>query len=138
MLEREREREREKELGFDLKLFSNRLRSRLEEKGMEQKKLAQKINVATASMNNYVWGTSRPSLPIVCAIAKNLDMSVDYLIGLTDYPEIDKDKDKEQVKILLRDIQNIPEGDREIIKDLIESLKRKHHKRTIVLKREME
>lgn len=37
------EREREKELGFDLKLFSTRLRNKLEEKGMEQKKLAQKI-----------------------------------------------------------------------------------------------
>lgn len=120
--------------GFNIKEFSDRLKTALEEKNMEQKKLAQKIGVTTATMNNYVWGVSRPSLTVVYSIAKELGVSVDYLLGLSDYLELEN-KDAEEAKILARDMRDIPESERKVIKEMVETLKRKHHKRTIIFKK---
>lgn len=64
--------------------FSIRLRTAIERSGMQQKALATAIKLSPARLSNYVNGHSEPSLDILLLICRELKVSADYLIGLTD------------------------------------------------------
>jgi len=54
---------------------------------MEQKRLAQIADVTTGSMSRIQSGQSMPSIETLARIATSLNVSVDYLIGLSDAPK---------------------------------------------------
>jgi transcriptional regulator with XRE-family HTH domain len=54
---------------------------------MEQKRLAQIADVTTGSMSRIQSGQSMPSVETLARIATNLNVTVDYLIGLSDTPK---------------------------------------------------
>ena len=64
--------------------FAHRLRFAIERSGMQQKELATSIHLSPARLSNYVNGHSEPSYDILCILCRKLDVSADYLIGLTD------------------------------------------------------
>lgn len=64
--------------------FASRLRFAIERSGMQQKNLASAIKLSPARLSNYVNGHSEPSLDILLLLCRELRVSADYLIGLTD------------------------------------------------------
>lgn len=54
-------------------------------KNLSQLQLSQLLGVTRACYANYEQGTREPSLAIMLLICKNLDISADYLIGLSDF-----------------------------------------------------
>lgn len=64
--------------------FASRLRFAIERSGMQQKNLAAAIKLSPARLSNYVNGHSEPSLDILSLLCRELHVSADYLLGLSD------------------------------------------------------
>ncbi|MCX4384461.1 MAG: helix-turn-helix transcriptional regulator [Clostridia bacterium] len=64
--------------------FKNRINLILKNKKMSQSELAKKIYMSQSIVNNYCTGKREPSLEVLIAICKALNVSADYLLGLTD------------------------------------------------------
>ena len=64
--------------------FKNRINLLLKNKKMSQNELAKKIYMSQSIVNNYCTGKREPSLEVLIAICKALNVSADYLLGLTD------------------------------------------------------
>lgn len=65
-------------------IFASRLSELRSKAGLTQKQLAVTLHVAAATFSNYENGIYLPPLAKVCALAKELDCSLDYLCGLTN------------------------------------------------------
>lgn len=63
---------------------SNRLRSVREAKGLESKQVAENISVTAAAYSKYETNKAVPSIGVLEKIARFLNVSTDYLMGLTD------------------------------------------------------
>lgn len=55
-------------------------------KGLTQKQLADTIGVSEVSLQRFEYGSSRPSLDTLIALADLFDVSLDYLCGRSDEP----------------------------------------------------
>lgn len=66
-------------------IFYKRLRSALSESGKKQKELAQHLQIKEATVSQYLSGKAFPTLSKFHKICKYLDVSADYLLGLSDY-----------------------------------------------------
>ena len=64
--------------------FSVILRQTLEDRGITQKFLADKAGTTEATISRYILGRNHPDAGIIIKIAQALDVSMDYLCGLTD------------------------------------------------------
>ena len=54
------------------------------ERGLQQKALAERSNVAPSAISRFENGAARPSLESICRLAHALGVSVDFLVGRTD------------------------------------------------------
>lgn len=66
-------------------ILGQRLRELREEKGFTQKELAKELNIHSVTYLHYEKDQREPPLTLLAKIAKFYDVSVDYLLGLTDY-----------------------------------------------------
>lgn len=64
--------------------FGDRIRKLRIEKGLTQKELASLLNIAPGSIQRFEYGTVRPSLDSLVALADIFEVSLDYLIGRKD------------------------------------------------------
>lgn len=55
----------------------------IEEKNITQKELAQKLNLSTSRINDFINGRSVPSLKVAGNICRILDISPELMLGLT-------------------------------------------------------
>lgn len=80
-----------------------------ESKKMTQIKLATEANLSQQSITYYETGTRTPSLDAAVRIAKVLNTSIDYLIGLnnklTDFYEL-SNKDQESVLLMIENLKS--------------------------------
>ena len=60
------------------------------EKNLTQKQVADGIGVAERQYQYYEYGKNTPSALLLCSLADYFDVSLDYLVGRTDNPEINK------------------------------------------------
>ncbi len=67
--------------------LGQRLKKILNEQGMMQKELAEKIGVSEMVISRYIHGGRIISVPILIEICKALNVSADYLLGLDKVPE---------------------------------------------------
>lgn len=67
-----------------MNVFKERLNEVLEENKLSQNSLAKKISMSQCVVNNYCTGKREPSLDVLISICKELNVSADYLLGLTD------------------------------------------------------
>ena len=77
-----------------METLGEKIKKILEEKGMSQRKLAQKMGISPSSLNQYVRGRKNVGLKIILNLCKTLDVSSDYLLGL----ETGTKKNKETIK----------------------------------------
>ncbi len=100
-------------------LASHRIRKLREERGLTQARLADALNRSTLSISNIERGISEVSFATAQAIAEHFDIEVQEL--LFDVPSMNKDeRDLENLKALIRDLC---EGDRKIIRGLVDRLR---------------
>jgi len=68
-----------------MSIFSERLNEALRLRGVNQAWLSQVSNTSTANVSRYLNGTQNPpALEIIPKMAKGLNVTTDYLLGLTD------------------------------------------------------
>lgn len=59
-------------------------------KGISQAQSAIAAGVSTTQYQNYEYGKSEPTAGVLIALADFFDVSIDYLVGRTDNPEVNK------------------------------------------------
>ena len=64
--------------------FSERLVVELKSSTLTQKEIAEKLHIDAANITNWKKGTNIPSLEVFYQLCKILDVSADYLLGLSD------------------------------------------------------
>lgn len=69
---------------LDMNKFKDRLNEVLKENGISQVTLARKIAMSQGVVNNYCTGKREPTLDVLIRICEALEISSDYLLGLTD------------------------------------------------------
>ncbi len=57
---------------------------------LTQKQLADVLSISMLSMQRFEYGTRRPSLDTIITLANYFDVSIDYLVGRTDNPDVNK------------------------------------------------
>lgn len=72
-----------KEDGYN-KLLPTRIRAIMDKRKIKQKDLADKTGIARQSIGYYADGSNIPNAEVLAKIAKALDVSSDYLLGLSD------------------------------------------------------
>lgn len=70
-------------------MFYERVKQVCKEKNTTITAVLKKIGVTTASVGNWKKG-ALPSGPVLRKLSEELNVSVDYLLELTDNPEINK------------------------------------------------
>ncbi|MBM6833874.1 helix-turn-helix domain-containing protein [Megamonas hypermegale] len=68
-------------------MIGNRIRELREKNDINQQDLARYLKVAKSTLSQYETGSRIPNDDIKKAIAEKFNVSVDYLLGLTDIPE---------------------------------------------------
>lgn len=71
-------------MGFDIEKFSYRLTVLLDENNMTQTQLAKKIGTSNVTICRYLTCERLPRLDVVTKIADVFNISLDYLLGLSD------------------------------------------------------
>lgn len=66
--------------------FGYRLEKLLYEKGITRKALKDDTGISLQSISNYLNGKRKPDCEMVAEIAKALNVSADYLLGLSEVP----------------------------------------------------
>ncbi len=72
--------------------IAEKIKMRSKEKGISVKKLLEDVGLGFNTMSNMK--TSMPKVDNLAKIADYLDCSVDYLLGRTDIPEVNKGNEK--------------------------------------------
>ena len=65
--------------------FTKRFNEVLKTCGKTQVEIAKNINIQKQCITDYKQGKSYPALETLYALCKYLDVSADYLLGLSDY-----------------------------------------------------
>ena len=72
------------------KIFSERLSALRKEKNISLKELGCILGVTDGSVRLLEKSKRSPSFEILCALADYFEVSIDYLTGRTDKPEINR------------------------------------------------
>lgn len=71
-------------------VIADRLKQLRHQKSVTQKAVAQYLGIAEVSLQRFEYGTSKPKLENLISLADYFNVSLDYLVGRTDNPEINK------------------------------------------------
>lgn len=74
---------------YDRKKFGETLKKLRIEKGMSQADLANLINTNRSTLANYESGNRNPDNEILYNLSKTLNVSADYLLGISNVKELD-------------------------------------------------
>lgn len=70
--------------------FGEHLKSLRLSKGITQKQLAENIGASERGIQNYETNQRKPTYDILIALANYFEISLDYLVGRTSNPEVNK------------------------------------------------
>ena len=56
-----------------------------EDKGLKQKQLADELHISSSSISAFETGYRLPNIETLSLLAKYFDVTLDYLVGLTDF-----------------------------------------------------
>ena len=93
-------------MNFDIEKFSYRLNVLLDENNMSQTQLARKIGTSNVTICRYLTCDRIPRLDVLTRIAYVFNVSVDYLLGLTNDKniQISTENSDLNMNLLVRDL----------------------------------
>jgi transcriptional regulator with XRE-family HTH domain len=96
-------------MDFDIKKFSYRLTVLLDENNMSQTQLAKKIGTSNVTICRYLIGERTPRLDVVTKIAHEFNVSLDYLLGISDNKSIKSSSGNSDtdMAIIIRDLYSL-------------------------------
>ena len=68
--------------------FGRRLREMRKRRGFDQATLAEVARVPSSSISHFERGKRKPNFDTLIRLARGLDVSLDYLVGRTDYTKV--------------------------------------------------
>ena len=71
-------------------IFGEHLRSLRKSKGITQKQLALNISASERGIQQYELGERKPTYDMLISLADYFDVSLDYLVGRTDNPKVNR------------------------------------------------
>ena len=69
----------------NMKVFGERVKEALKSQGLTQKDFAKSINVQPTTLCEWLNGNNEPPMQAIVDIAKSLNLSTDYLLGIKEY-----------------------------------------------------
>lgn len=111
--------------------FSSLLKSLMDERGINQKWLAEAANTTEATISRYVNGIHQPNILLVVEIAKALNVSVDYLLGTTSIPSRNSDRTPE-LQLLIRSYSRANDRDKKLLWSILEDYMTEEEKESIL------
>ncbi len=106
-----------------MEIVVKNIRKLLSEKKMTQVELAEKIETTQTNISRYLSGTRKIDLDILEKIANIFSVSIDYLLGREQAHD-----NKIQSALNSISTEGLDNDDIEIVKGLIENLKKKNQK----------
>lgn len=88
-------------MDFDIEKFSYRLTVLLDENNMTQTQLAKKIGTSNVTICRYLTCERIPRLDVVTKIASVFNVSLDYLLGLTNDKTINTSDESSDLSIAI-------------------------------------
>lgn len=70
--------------------FSERLVDLRKSKNLTQKQVYEAVEMSMVGYQRYEYGTREPAFQKLIALADYFNVSIDYLVGRTDNPEVNK------------------------------------------------
>jgi len=104
-------------------LFPERLKAARELRHMSQAALAEKASSPATTISHFEAGSRKPSFDSLRRLAKALEVTTDYLLGLADSPTQSVETDP-----LFRHGQNLSGRDREIAQEIVELLAKRNER----------
>ena len=99
--------------------FSYTLRELLSSRGISQKWLSTEAKTTEATISRYLAGKNQPEINIVANIAQALNVSMDYLCGLSD-SSVPKEQLGEEILLLIRAYKRADDRDKRTIFMILE------------------
>ena len=75
---------------FMINIFSERLKQLRLSKNLKQSDIAEILNISVRSYRRYEINENLPTFEKLIIIADYFNVSIDYLVGRTDNPELNK------------------------------------------------
>lgn len=75
---------------FPIEIFSERLMGVRKSKNISAKDVAQALGLSKAAISQFESGKNAPSSSVLIALADYFDVSLDYLTGRTNFPEVNR------------------------------------------------
>lgn len=100
------------------------------ELNLSQKELADKVNINNSVLSR-IESNKRPIRDDeLISLAKTLDTSIDYILGISDEPHAKrkKEKENEKVKILAREANDLTDVQIDLINNMIAEFKKQNNK----------
>ena len=77
-------------LGGDILVNLNNLFIRMKNLNLTVSKLSEATGISTGNIGDWKYGRSKPGADSLIALADYLDCSIDYILGRTDIPEVNR------------------------------------------------
>ena len=114
-------------MSLDIEKFSYRLTVLLDENNMTQTQLAQKIGTSNVTICRYLTGERTPRIDVLTKIAYVFNVSLDYLLGLSEDKDIKDSGENSDLNIAilvsklysLDDSSHLSKSQIELIKKLL-------------------
>lgn len=103
-------------------MYSERLKELRKNKKLTQKEVAEKIGVARTTYAMYEQNRREPDNETFQKIADFFNVTTDYLLGRSNYPELTAEQERKvdkKVVELLKIIESMPEEKREELEEKI-------------------
>jgi len=110
---------------MDKDLLKHRITERRKALGITQAELANRSGLSPAAISQIESGARLPMLPVLQKIADTLAVSMDYLAGRSNSPDIAAPTETNDAQTFFRDFQTLSQNDQEFIRKSVEYLKEK-------------
>lgn len=102
--------------------FGSKLKTLRLERKMTQAELAKKINLSKANVSKYEADLVEPSLDTLSMISVLFDVSINYLLGLSDKPSVEK-----KLQPIINSYSDLNEDELKKVMEYIDFLKTKRN-----------
>ncbi|ANS52492.1 hypothetical protein BT246_72020 (plasmid) [Bacillus thuringiensis] len=105
-------------------MFGQRLKDLRREKKLTQQDIADVLGIEKSNISRFESGKQSLSSENIIKTAKYFDVSVDYILGISDYKTINKKKEEQipkDVVELIKKINTLSPEKRQLIESLIDN-----------------